>query len=1171
MVSSSIATTNLEWHVKPNDNSHCPLNTTCYTLSQLLQQYSQKVLHPTSTALQLYFQTGVYILSYDDEKYPALFTNLYKIQLKGQASNGIPVIKCYQRYSLTFRNITTTIINDISFEDCGGVSKLNRQRSATLHFVGSHTTLIHNITITPSANSSGIVMVNCQGKFNLTNFTIVMEHCNNEKHMIIQYGVLINHTQNINSAHYSIQYYVIQDNTKCHYFAVGIGHLQRNGNVFIIITQLHISHVINPLVLYYYSNACSSSSNNQLIITKSTFNNNKELESTMFNITFEDCWLKESYKSQQSIIQISHCQIANNTFTLKPRTVISITSKYSVFVKSQLSISDCNFTNNKNMLILKVKSETDLTWLYSNLISITNTRISGINNNNRKKSLIFAQHTLLLTYNLTVKSIKEGNSIFQLKNNSIIQMRSQNVLADNSLKYLVRLSLGSYICLLEHSNFQIENNNIYSMFLHDVPHESKTHPCIIQLISDKGGLYQELIKDHLYKITIRNNKEKHSMFPGRELFNISSCNVIPDTLKQRENYVLLARDYFVVEENTDNKERDICNCDKDGHPLCERDRLLVATYPGKTVTTKFVVQKENDTGTITLLVDTLKSNCSVLGDNERLQSQPNNCSKFHYTLSSLDNSTCSLYLKETEILDATDKFLVKLEPCPLGFSLNTKDRICKCDQILMQYSVPITSCDINNQMITRQANSWVSGEVRNKYQLSNYIYTYKTSSSCPFDFCQHYSSKLWLNESDLQCQYNRTGLVCAHCPSNLSAIFGSSRCQRCSNLYLLIIIPIAIVGIALVLLMFTLNFTVVNGSIATFILYINIISINKTLLFQTTSTDPLYVIIAMANLDLGMELCFYDGMDDYAKMWLQLVFPFYLMLIAVILIIASRYSSKVQRVTAQRGLPVLATLFLLSYTKILSTTCIVLFSYNRVVTLSRNATNSILDHGVEFVWAVSSNVELFKVKHSMLFIVNILLLLILIPFNVILLFNRKLSRFKIIQKFKPILDPYKAPYKDRFYYWTGYQLVIRMAYLSAGGLSRNNNLTTAMIITGFVMCIHGYLHPFKHKLLNLQELIMLFNILIIYVSTNFEQQYYNIPIRAAIGSAVAYFTVLLVWHLITQTCGQFILKNLPQKLTKWKEKLISSGHELNEMQAQENSWVIGTYEEYREPLVAVTD
>ena len=54
-------------------------------------------------------------------------------------------------------------------------------------------------------------------------------------------------------------------------------------------------------------------------------------------------------------------------------------------------------------------------------------------------------------------------------------------------------------------------------------------------------------------------------------------------------------------------------------------------------------------------------------------------------------------------------------------------------------------------------------------------------------------------------------------------------------------------------------------------------------------SKPLRVFISFTNLDLGIETCFYNGIDSYAKMWLQLFFPSYLILIAVSIIIVSRY------------------------------------------------------------------------------------------------------------------------------------------------------------------------------------------------------------------------------------------------------------------------------------------
>ena len=156
--------------------------------------------------------------------------------------------------------------------------------------------------------------------------------------------------------------------------------------------------------------------------------------------------------------------------------------------------------------------------------------------------------------------------------------------------------------------------------------------------------------------------------------------------------------------------------------------------------------------------------------------------------------------------------------------------------------------------------------------------------------------------------------MCGQCQQGLSAVFGSSQCKQCSNVYLLIIIPIGIAGFILVLLLFVLNLTVTNGDINAFLLYVNIISINISII--NGPGKAIHTFISLANLDLGITTCFYNGMGEYAKLWLQLVFPAYLILIAATLIIASRYSGRIQRLTARRALPVLATLFLLSYTSV---------------------------------------------------------------------------------------------------------------------------------------------------------------------------------------------------------------------------------------------------------------
>ena len=172
-------------------------------------------------------------------------------------------------------------------------------------------------------------------------------------------------------------------------------------------------------------------------------------------------------------------------------------------------------------------------------------------------------------------------------------------------------------------------------------------------------------------------------------------------------------------------------------------------------------------------------------------------------------------------------------------------------------------------------------------------------------------------------------------------------------------------------------------------------------------------------------------------MWLQLAFSFYLIFIATLIIITSRYSTTIQRLTARRALPVLATLFLLSYTKILHIVSSVLFFYSTITHLPSKHTT--------LMWSVDANVPLFGVRFTILFIVCLILFLILVPFNVILLFTRTLSSFRFINKFKPLLDAYQGPYKIKFYYWTGLQFLMRAVFFGVSSLDRSILLLSVSI------------------------------------------------------------------------------------------------------------------------------
>ena len=87
-----------------------------------------------------------------------------------------------------------------------------------------------------------------------------------------------------------------------------------------------------------------------------------------------------------------------------------------------------------------------------------------------------------------------------------------------------------------------------------------------------------------------------------------------------------------------------------------------------------------------------------------------------------------------------------------------------------------------------------------------------------------------------------------------------------------------------------LNITVAVGLINGFIFYANIIAANSAVFFPSSGPSFPTVFIAWLKLEIGIDVCFFDGLDAYIKTWLQLAFPVYIIFLVIIVIIISEYS-----------------------------------------------------------------------------------------------------------------------------------------------------------------------------------------------------------------------------------------------------------------------------------------
>ena len=466
----------------------------------------------------------------------------------------------------------------------------------------------------------------------------------------------------------------------------------------------------------------------------------------------------------------------------------------------------------------------------------------------------------------------------------------------------------------------------------------------------------------------------------------------------------------------------ICVCKNDSSHSCNTDDIRVAIKPGQ----QFQLSLASFGQAQHIVNSTVLSKNVDFNNDYRLsptiQSTGKSCTQVTYRLFSsvtdIQTSNLLYFDGPCQSLRRGLNLLIDILPCPIGFKLLGEE--CVCEQRLKNFT---QRCFIDNSSIERMTNNfWVSQQMNDSGAIEGLLIH---QGGCPFDYCMNTAINVTLDDPDVQCVNNRSGILCGTCKENFSLALGSLHCLPCSNAYLALIIPFALAGIALVVILFLLHLTVAVGTLNGLIFYANIIQANHQAFFPREMINFFTVFIAWLNLDLGIETCFYDGMDIYAYSWLQFLFPFYVWLLIIILITASHYSQRIANCLGQNPVAVLATLFLMSYSKILTAIITPLTSTYLKHTLPSESSSK--------VWLYDANIPYFREPgHIVLgvFAISALIFLFL-PFTFLLLCGHWLqikSQWRIlswINKLKPFMDAYHAPYKKQTRYWTGLLLLTR--------------------------------------------------------------------------------------------------------------------------------------------------
>ena len=386
---------------------------------------------------------------------------------------------------------------------------------------------------------------------------------------------------------------------------------------------------------------------------------------------------------------------------------------------------------------------------------------------------------------------------------------------------------------------------------------------------------------------------------------------------------------------------------------------------------------------------------------------------------------------------------VQLLDCPPGFTLTGQHR-CDCNDRILRN---LLTCNINNQTVHRYGNIWINANFSGNS--SNGVIVHR---HCPFGYCKQDPVNVDLTNPDTQCAYDRSGTLCGACKPNFSLALGGFQClpnNNCSNKYLSLLTPFAVAGFALVFFIKILNLTVSQGTINGLIFYANIVAANRSIFFPAQHNkflSFLSVFNSWLNLDLGIETCFIKGLDGYWKTWLQFVFPFYVWAIAGAIIVASHYSTRATKLFGVKSVSVLATMFLLSYAKLLQS----------IITIFSFTTPEYSNNRTEKVWSFDGNVQYLGSKHIPLFLFTLGIVLLWLPFTAVLLsaqWLRTQTHRKGLRWLKPFLDAYHGPYKDKHHYWVGVLLVVRGLLFIFFALESNANLllikVTSISLTAF--------------------------------------------------------------------------------------------------------------------------
>ena len=608
----------------------------------------------------------------------------------------------------------------------------------------------------------------------------------------------------------------------------------------------------------------------------------------------------------------------------------------------------------------------------------------------------------------------------------------------------------------------------------------------------------------------------------------------------------------------------VCFC-KGSKPDCDYQPSPVNVTKGQAfVLTLVAVDQVNNSLPATIYAYTV-SHASGLSVGQRSQYGFEVCTNLTYEVKShYSSETLILYAdgpcKNSNLSSRSVHIHFLPCHCPAGFMVSSESKsVCKClcHEQLNRY---LKNCNSTTSLLLRNTNAWIDIVSDNVFDAE--IEGYLVHPHCPYDYCFPPSPPVHINlniedGADAQCAFNRSGVLCGACKPTFSLALGSSRCLQCSNIWIILLIPFCLAGIALVVSILMLNLTISKGTINCIVFFSNVVIANRAILIPLNTYNFLAMFVSWLSLDLGIETCFVDGLDAYGKSWLQFLFPTYIFVLVFMIVVISHYSQKFSNLLGGRNpIATLAMLIWLSNAKIFRTILSVVS-----FTVLKYPDNSSVP-----LWFPDGNIHYLRGKHIPLFLVAVFILIAAVLYIFVVLFWQWLiclPKCKIMcwirnTKVVSFMDAHHAPYKGKHRYWPGLLLLVSMMqyFISAFNVTGDptvNVFAIIVLVTTLTVYKSSVLGVYRNWSLDILETTIHFNLILFAASTMYIMYAGgNQIILANISLSIVFITlVFIIGYHVLALFSNNIIESLVERLN-WRrqrsmsidfsEKLIDDGY-----------------------------